>query len=353
MMMKLDVQRLFAFSKTLTLATLVACGACGAAACTADTADPSAREADGAASNDGPKASGTPAASPEGRTGSTSQALSFFGFGSWGTRRDQVGLDLGYPENDYTCFLAGVLGNISEGGGWGVNDVSSWAGAKVKSVGYNGPRRWHIEAHGGASETQNDTKGWFDNPVNASVTCVPYVTNQIEASWKSFYNTSPPAMPKKITSLLSDGPPTSWTRQCFLKSIEGKVNVWDSDSKYARVVLVRTTDDRHPDRGWYVESNAYSANDKGHVYVSAICVDFPPGVELFKGSIDNDTNSTQSARADEYASGVKGCGLTSIGGGFDKNSWTDGVNLKAPSSQTGAWNLEVSPHKSANVVCAR
>jgi hypothetical protein len=147
------------------------------------------------------------------------------------------------------------------------------------------------------------------------------------------------AGPKKIAGL-------SANRRCFLHSIHTGDGMFNS-SRYARVRKYTTTDADHPTTGWYVESNLQSSTVTGaHALVGAVCVEF----SAIEGEWGWGYGGAGTWPMTD-GNGRKMCGLTGISGAFNVESYSNGVGLNAPSTQTGNWSLTLSANKGAEVLC--
>ena len=271
--------------------------------------------------------------------GQTTQAVSGWMPFGWGTTNDLYGLDTEVVNTNWNCVLSGVAGDLSKGRGWGAISVNS--AAKIERSGTFSANTFHILAHGGAYENQNGQRVWANNPVFASTTCIPYPQTD-SASWRSTADSVAP--PVKISGLVTN-------RECFLTGITGGEHLWNDSEKFGRVRKITTPDATHPTSGWYVEGNERSDVDGGHAYVTASCVDFPSLALLWDTPKEAPAGGAAVTVPITTGGGVKACGLRTIRGAFNKNSWTDGVRITPPSSATGTWNMTVSAGKFGRAVC--
>lgn len=267
-------------------------------------------------------------------TSETEQQLGSWAAGGWGTTTDLYGMDTGWHSSNSTCVLTAVKGDLNEGGYWQVADSPSSVAIDVDP--WNG--NYRLIAHGGSWTNQNNQRVWANNPVAGGSVCFPGDTSY-SASWRSVQPHHGMAGPKKIAGLATN-------RRCFLDAIHTGDRMFDN-SRYARVRKYTTTDASHPTTGWYIESNLQSSTDTGaHALVGAVCVDFPSiAAEWGWGYGGAGTWPMTSGN------GVKMCGLTGISGAFKTESYSNGVGLNAPSTQTGNWSLTLSAGKGAEVLC--
>ncbi len=254
---------------------------------------------------------------------------------AWGTTADFTGLDTGWSSPSSTCVLTGVLGNLTRGDFFQVGDVQAEAAA---TVGPNG--HWFVEGHGGAYTNDVNRSVAYGNPVMAGVVCVPYKATAF-GSWRSqdpMFGTAPP---KRFADLAP-------TRRCFLSKIFSGAGIFGQWADSAQVVRIDVghTDGSHPTPGWYVQGTLQSNTYTGEpATVDATCIDFPSIDGEWGGAFGGATNPMTTG------GGVKMCGLTGIFGAFNQNSYSDGVRLNAPSTQTGNWSMTVSANKFATANC--
>jgi hypothetical protein len=270
--------------------------------------------------------------------GQVSQPLSGWIAATHGTTTDLVGLDTGAPASGWTCFLSGVIGDLSKGRwDWEPDGVQSAVSVTKKTSTY-----W-LRAHGGAAQNQQDQQVWDGNRVMGSAVCVPYATVATNY-WQSYYAHYPTPSPKRIAGLAD-------SRQCFLTGIRGGYGIWDSSAHYARVVKITTTDADHPTTGWYVESNLTSDGSGGHARVDAACFDLPYVPARWPKSLPASGSTVTTTLTS--SSGVKACGLTMIKGAFTTNSWSSGVWINAPTTADGTWTMTATANKAAEALCLR
>lgn len=270
-------------------------------------------------------------ADPE--TAIASQEISSFAPAWIGTTDNFAGFDTGWSVSTSTCVLSGVEGNLSYGEEFTAHGIRSTAGVTPNASG-----RWQVFAHGGAYDNGGHAHA-YGNPVGAGVTCVPYPVSA-GASWVSqpeMYGVSPPV---KIASLATN-------RRCFLtRVISGSFNRWE-DGVWVRQIQAGQTDATHPTTGWYVEGSLvipqFSAGM--HHVAEAKCIDFPSIALEFTGAFGGATNTMTTGN------GVKMCGLTGIHGAFNVSSYSNGVTLNSPATQTGNWTMTVSANKFGEADC--
>jgi hypothetical protein len=267
--------------------------------------------------------------SKEESLGQTSQALASWGWFTWGTTMDVVGVNTGYASGSSSCILTGVGGNLAAGSTNGTAGIPSTAVVKPVGAAYK------LLAHGGRSSGGV----WQNNPVGAQTVCIP-VASSLTGTWTSQTGSIKP--PKRIGSL------SPANRLCFLSGVEGGSGLWSSTNSSARVVRITTPDAAHPDTGWYVEGTHVSTAASGNVSIYARCIDFPTLVDLGTNAWAPSETSSITLTS---AVGVKACGLTAIGGRFNVNDYGNGVFINPPSTPSGIWGLTVSGGKSAVAQC--
>ena len=170
------------------------------------------------------------------------------------------------------------------------------------------------------------------------------VASEPDNSIKGPQNVDKASYRLKISGLVTN-------RECFLTGITGGEHLWNDSEKFGRVRKITTPDATHPTSGWYVEGNERSDVDGGHAYVTASCVDFPSLALLWDTPKEAPAGGAAVTVPITTGGGVKACGLRTIRGAFNKNSWTDGVRITPPSSATGTWNMTVSAGKFGRAVC--
>jgi hypothetical protein len=261
-------------------------------------------------------------------TSETEQDITGWSTGAWGTLRDLVGADTGWDADVSTCVMTAVTGDLGEGGYWQSADHPSAAWIKPRSNG-----NYYMIAHGGAYANQTNTSSWADNKVMVGAVCVPY-PKSAEAQYKSGN------LPVKISNFISG-------RRCFLNGISGGGQIFTHSNDTVRIRKITTTDSKHPTTGWYLEgtlsSNPYTGQP---AYASAYCIDCPSISAEWGWGYGPVTNQPMTS-----GTGKKMCGLVRVHGAFNVNSWTNGVTLNPPSTQTGNWTLTVSSGKYAEVNC--
>jgi len=271
----------------------------------------------------------------EAETTETEQQIGGWAAAGWGTTTDLYGMDTGWSSTNSACVLTAVKGDLNEGGYWQVADETSTVSIEVDQWNDN----WRLIAHGGAHTSQSNSKVWANNPVAGGAVCFPGDVTHY-GSWRSVQPHMGQAGPKKITGL-------SANRRCFLNSVHTGDGMWSSISKYARVRKYTSTDASHPTTGWYIESNLQSSVDTGaHALVGAVCVEFP----AIEGEWGHGIGGAGTWPMTD-GNGRKMCGLTGISGAFTTESYSSGVNLTPPSSQTGNWSLTLTANKGAEVLC--
>ena len=251
----------------------------------------------------------------------------------WGTTADTVGINIG-PTSDRTCVLSAVAGDLNQGSEWysgmpSVAEVAAWSGSGASS--------YALIAHGGAYTNQVNQPVAVGNPVVAGATCFWTTARSGGGVWQSQesrYGISPPVK-------IADSAPG---RQCFLSAVTGVGGSWSDPgpwssptANFARVIQTAN--------GWYVEGNQPSAFDASHAEVAAVCIDFPAGTNFSTGWVHGYSLPITSG------SGVKACGLTGIQGPFNKDNWSDGAFIQAPSTLDGNWTMTVSAGKAAWFTC--
>jgi hypothetical protein len=264
--------------------------------------------------------------------GMTEQEVSGWGAAYWGTTTDLDGIDLGWSTTTSSCVLAMVRGDLGEGGYYQIKDVRSAAGVS----GNYDTNRWFLYAHGGAYTDQTNSRVWANNKVNAGAVCVPYPAVDIaQFLWNSG------DVPLRLA-----GVGTAANRRCFLQAIYGGGQIFTHANDYVRVRKYTTTDASHPSTGWYLEGNLKRNQYTGQpATVAATCIDFPSiDAEWYGGFGDATYTLTEGPRA-------KMCGLTTVSGAFNVNSWDDGVKITSPSTFGGNWKMTVSPGKYADFNC--
>lgn len=290
----------------------------------------------------------------EGTTGEVSQEISGWAPGQKGTTTSLTAMDTGWSQSNSTCFLSGIAGNLSEGRAWQLPQaVKSAVSISVNQGAGPGNANWGLVAHGGAYVNQHNQRVWENNPVLGRLVCVPYGYAGSDY-WESYYSTNnpEPVAPKRIMPIMTSN---TKHRQCFLSGISGGYGLMNKASTYARVVEVQVPDAKHPQNGWYVESNGRSDVDGGHLRVDATCFDFPWVVGssgLWAAAVPGPSSGTTTfAMTNE--GGVKACGLTGIQGAFTANSYSNGALLNPPSAQNGNWSMTVSAGKWGVATCIR
>lgn len=260
---------------------------------------------------------------------STEQALASFIHGGFSSTTSLEGWDTGLDPNVWTCVLAGVTGNLGEGGAWQASLRSS------AYVALNAQGRWEVYAHGGAYTNLLNQRVWSNNVVGATASCVPYPrVHQVNPRWKSGdYPVWMGAAPN---------------RHCFLAAVHTGDQVFTHNGDYVRVKKYTTTDATHPQPGWYVESNLARQPYTGlQSIVEATCIDFPTVTNAWNpGTVGQGTTTLTSGN------GIKMCGLQALEGSFEVDNVNDGVRINAPVGLWGQWSVTVSTgDKSARVQC--
>lgn len=272
--------------------------------------------------------------SPTPSVGESSQALSTWGFYSWGTTNDLDGLDTNLPTSTWSCFLSGVAGDVSMGTtrGSGIHSragVGSWLFDTT----------WHVFGYGGKDESG----AFIGNPVNTFATCVPH-PRVGTATWTGAMDTV--GDPVKIADI------GGANRRCFLTNLTGGYEHWSSITAAGRVRKVTVVDADHPTTGYYVEGTEPTYGVNGFSKVTASCVDFPVGTVFQSSTLTNSGSSDATVAIGTALSGVKACALTEVKGSLQETSWTAGIRITSPSTASGGWTLTVSPGRSGTALCA-
>lgn len=263
------------------------------------------------------------------------QVIGGWAAGAWGTTSDIVGLDTGWGIGGSTCVLSVVRGNLTQGGSGGPAAVQSEAGIEN---GLNGD--YFIVGHGGAIGLPGNQRVWVGNPVMAGGVCVPQHMSAFGV-WHSALPQQSLSPPVKIAN-------SAFTRRCFLTSIHAGDGIFSHWADSVSVVEVGQIDSQHPSTGWYLQGTLTSNPDSGQqALATAACIDFPSINAEWGGAFGGATNTMTTGN------GVKMCGLTGIFGAFNVNSYSDGVALNAPSTQTGNWTMTVSANKFATADCVQ
>jgi hypothetical protein len=241
-------------------------------------------------------------------------------YSAWGTTSGadhDVGVD-----SDWTCFLAGVAGNLNAGWGW--DDGGSPSIARLFISG----GEWKLSARGGRDV--GDVV--IGNPVNAHAVCIS------TAADRTFYSDGGPGHflnQKKYLEPVQSG------RQCFLTEVSGYSGSWSSSA--ARVRLIQENGN------WYLET-ANIGQSAGIPKFSAVCFDLPRGTWVGTGTRGAaNPGSVTYNMLYEATAGV--CGLTGIQGPLKYDEWDDGAMITWPASSPGVWTLRVEDGKRGWVTC--
>lgn len=260
--------------------------------------------------------------------GQTSQALTDWSAGSHASTDEPAGESLGVAGSS-SCFLSGIAGNL--GGTFDGSDGQYQARAGVGTTPFGA---WRVYGHGGTTPQG----AWLGNRVQARATCVPHPRVAV-GTWST--NVDALAAPVRIANI------DSGTRQCFLSNVLGHPVGVDSNPSM-RVRRIVFPDATHPTPGFYVEATGYSTGLTRR-QVTASCVDFPAGTQFESATISGPVTAYPVGSS---LVGKKACALTEYYGTLLASSYTDGVLVKPPTTDTGAWTVTVAAGKRGTVLCA-
>ena len=265
--------------------------------------------------------------------GTTEQEVSGWLEGGYTSTTSLSGWDTGKSTSSWTCVLSQVAGDLGEGGQFQAADVKSTAAIRANAAG-----RWEVYAHGGAYADQTNSRVWANNVVTASTVCVPYPKVSIP---QSIYISS--HAPQRLASAPAN-------RYCFLQGIAGGGQVFTHSDDFVRVKKYTTTDASHPTTGWYVEGNLTTQATNGiTASATAVCIDFPTGTVAYGNTLE-----VPGTHAVTSGSGIKMCGLQSVVGAFNVNTWNHGVVIDPPLGlPDGQWTITVSSGKRGRALCVK
>src|SRR5262245_23097904 len=204
-------------------------------------------------------------------------------FFSWGTTNGPD-LQLVLTKNA-TCFLSGVAGNLSagtiEGKGW-----------RSEASVFEKDNFWMLRARGGGNKDGAAINNW----VNAHAVCIFLAVN---------HKTNKTSVVDGGKAFLANVKPPL---QCFLSGILGGSGNWTNNSDYVRVTEDGTK--------WHIEGISSFNPDKP--WVSAICVDMPPGAQPSPAEYSVNDPSQKNFFIGNDIAGVA-CALTGVRGRFTAN----------------------------------
>jgi hypothetical protein len=267
--------------------------------------------------------------------GTTEQEIDGWISGGFSSTTSLGGWDTGKHKSNATCVLSQLAGDLSKGDFWDfATDVPSGAGIREMASG-----NWQVFAHGGANTDQNGDRDWIGNVATGSAVCVNHpkvaLSNNI---WVSSDG------PRRLGAALTN-------RRCFLQSVHAGSALFQQTDDFVRVKKYTTTDATHPTTGWYLEGNLGTNSHTGaKASATAVCIDFPAG------SMDHDWDSGLAVPGTTTltsGSGIKMCGLTTVMGPFNVNTWNHGVVINPPILPDGQWTMTVSSGKRARAMCIR
>lgn len=263
--------------------------------------------------------------------GSTEQAVTGWLEGGFTSTTSLSGWDTGKSTSTHTCVLSQVGGDLGEGSQFQSTDVRSTAAIRANASG-----RWEVFAHGGAYTNQTNDRVWANNVVTASTVCVPYPRVAIsQPTWTSG------DLPRRLGSAPAN-------RRCFLQGIVSGGQVFTHSDDFVRVKKWTTTDATHPLTGWYVEGNLQTQAANGiEASVTAVCIDFPTIAGEWNSGLEVPGTTTLTS-----GTGIKMCGLQSLVGAFNVNTWNNGAVIDPPLGlPNGQWTMTVSNGKRARALC--
>ena len=265
---------------------------------------------------------------PEETTGIAQQALSGLVIYSRGTT-DGADVDLNITDDNWSCFLAGVAGDLSQGvnstnlGIWGRTAV---AGAYVGANGH-----WFIAGHGGRSPQGVP----YNNPVHAYVACVPGAPTA-RVNWQKSYT-------QQQVNAKDLGPTIG--QMCFLSRVYGVGGSWELSDSSMRVVA-------SGGHWWLYGHNVYGSNDAGYAGGDATCISTPSYLEPYQRTASpNDPGSTFNMIWSNNWDAA--CALRSVTGAFNQNSWTNGVIASWPQFNPGYWTMQYTGGKGFEAYCMK
>lgn len=247
------------------------------------------------------------------------QAFGGYITGTWGTSGSNLDLDLRVPGSSWTCFLAGVAGNLTPQNIFvspGLNDFIPGE-ATVRLIDGD----WHLEIGTGRGHA-----------VLASAMCLPTADRTNEVFW-----TGGAAVPLGTGTQFG-------SLQCGLTRIftDRSFNDFTSSSDSVQV---------------FNESNTvWKIGGTGNANGAAQCVHTSPGGGVFQlGTLvagSSQINRPLVQHVPDVGANPLGtqCFLTMVGGSFQNNDFNDGISI-AFNSSVDTWNLSLSPRKTVGVTC--
>ena len=245
-----------------------------------------------------------------------------WGYWSWGTPGNLgVPLDLG-PDNDRTCFLQGVSGQIR---------APQWTAPASQSRVrvYRQGGRWWLQTLAG------DGAGAMGH-----ATCIPVTTNRRSFSWGGNTGNGFGASENKnwITA--------NANTQCFLTEVRGNVG-WGSPSSFTRLARETLWLNGTPTSTWTLGGNLLKQQDNSSGGGSAaVCVDIAQNTSAY---------SWQSFAAGGQTATLTGqsnvtCSVLQVSGNFAHNSlgWNDGARVFP---EGGSWKVFSSNGKGIKGAC--
>ncbi|HEY5937139.1 MAG TPA: hypothetical protein VIU61_20955 [Kofleriaceae bacterium] len=261
--------------------------------------------------------------------GTTEQEVTGWLSGSFTSETSLTGWNTNKDVATSTCVLSQVAGDLGEGGQFSVADIRSAAWIRP-----NSSNKWEVLGHGGAYTNQTNDRVWANNVVTAGAVCVNYPKVSVS---NSIWNTGDG--PRKLANAASK-------RFCFLQGIAGGGQIFTHTDDYVRVKNWTTTDATHPTTGWYVEGNLGFSPIGQKASATAACIDFPTVTNEWTSGLESAGTHTLTS-----GSGIKMCGLVSVMGPYNVDTWNNGVMINPPLSANGQWTLTVSSGKRARVQC--
>lgn len=224
-------------------------------------------------------------------------------------------LDLG-PDTTQTCVLAGVAGDLNDGGVW----QQAWASsATVRRK--NG--RYQLAAHGGGDYGGNPT----NNPVGAHAVCFPTTAGRTGDVWE------PGQAAKNLGAITAQ-------RECFLAGVWGVAGTWRLDGNFVEVRKNFSLN------RWELHGNLTKnpvTDEKPGAM--ATCIDLPNTTRL---PFDYEAG-TAPVTVDLIHQSNAACALQRVQGRFEFQDWSNGTLLIAGAG--GNWDLTLGPRKRGRGVC--
>ncbi|MBS2013679.1 MAG: hypothetical protein JST00_12370 [Deltaproteobacteria bacterium] len=260
-------------------------------------------------------------ATEDGTTGTTSQAITLLGGAFWG-QFGNSGPDayLG-PDNDRTCYLVGIHGQLK-----GTLN-GSYNGKPAGAYVYRNNGGWYLATRQGGGIG-----------VNAEAHCIPGASNRVTVRSSSFYNPNPPAL------LIPKGP----NRQCFITGVYSYRGFQDVGD-WTGLRPPGNTSGADPNNWQFVTKVKPAYDSFGNAFaggqVDVTCVDVP--IPNYGGVERNGTSGAFSSEA-----GLA-CGLTFLAGSFFANPPLGGNDGVGVSLSGGVWSAHATSGKQMRTTCVK